>query len=110
MMYLCRGQRMSSLSSVQTHYYRRLLQSLLSSAGDVSNQVKAFSSERSDARSEHISLALPTFMVWGANTGVGKTLISAALAREASLKEVPSPLTIVQIACTSSEKPFQRSY
>lgn len=89
MVYLCRGQRMSSLSSVQTHYYKRLLQSLLISASDLSNQVKAFSSERSEARSEHVSLALPTFMVWGANTGVGKTLISAALAREASSKEVP---------------------
>ena len=96
---------MTSLSSIQSHYYNRLLQSLLSSTGDLSNQSKAFSSERSEARSEHVSLALPTFMVWGANTGVGKTLISAALAREASSNNVPYPLASVQIACTSSEKP-----
>ena len=31
-----------------------------------------------------VSLAVPTFMVWGADTGVGKTLVSAGLAAAAA--------------------------
>ena len=33
-----------------------------------------------DPRNASVSLASPVFGVWGANTGVGKTLISAGLA------------------------------
>ncbi len=35
-----------------------------------------------------ISLAFPTFMVWGANTDVGKTLVSAGLAAAAARAKV----------------------
>jgi Mrp family chromosome partitioning ATPase len=34
------------------------------------------------------SLALPTYMVWGADTDVGKTLVSAALAAAAARAQV----------------------
>ena len=85
---LCRGRCSSGLSITQTYYYNRLLQSILGGYGGVSSHGKAFSSERSEARSEHVTLSVPTYMVWGANTGIGKTLISAALAREVSSKEV----------------------
>ena len=47
-----------------------------------------FASQRSEVRSENISLAVPSFVVWGANTGVGKTLVSAALAHEATAQKV----------------------
>ena len=39
--------------------------------------------------------AHPTFMVWGANTGVGKTLVSAGLAAAAFRDKVPC--TIVSL-------------
>ena len=35
-----------------------------------------------------VSLAFPTFMVWGANTDVGKTLVSAGLAAAAARAKV----------------------
>jgi hypothetical protein len=35
-----------------------------------------------------ISLQVPTYCIWGANTGVGKTLISAGLARAAVANQV----------------------
>ena len=35
-----------------------------------------------------ISLEVPTYMVWGANTGVGKTLVSAGVAASAAKDEV----------------------
>ena len=38
-----------------------------------------------------VSLAVPTFMVWGADTGVGKTLVSAALAAAAARASVRTP-------------------
>ena len=51
---------------------------------------RSFASQRSELRSEDISLAVPSFVVWGANTGVGKTLVSAALAQEATAEKVCS--------------------
>ncbi len=43
------------------------------------------SSERDDG---HISLGFPTLCIWGANTGVGKTLVSAGLAAAVTRAEV----------------------
>jgi hypothetical protein len=37
---------------------------------------------------EALSLELPTYMVWGSNTGVGKTLVSAGLAASAASERV----------------------
>lgn len=85
---LCRGRYPSGLSIIQTYYFDRILQSVLCDYRGHSNHGRAYSWERSEARSEHVSLSVPTYMVWGANTGVGKTLVSAALAREVSSKEV----------------------
>ena len=90
-MHLWKGRHVSGLTSIQTHYYNRILQLLLNSVGGLNDSVRTFSSGRSEAISEHVSLSVPTFMVWGANTGVGKTLVSAALAREASSTEVTCP-------------------
>lgn len=46
---------------------------------------RVFSSERND---DHISLGFPTLCIWGANTGVGKTLVSAGLAAAVTRAEV----------------------
>ena len=35
-----------------------------------------------------VSLQVPTYCIWGANTGVGKTLISAGLARASVADQV----------------------
>jgi predicted GTPase len=43
-----------------------------------------------DPRNATISLASPVFGVWGANTGVGKTLISAGLASAFQQQQVPA--------------------
>ena len=79
---------MSYPTSLQTNKYRGFWATVLSDVGGLSSHGRAFTSERSEARSEGVNLSVPTFMVWGANTGVGKTLISAALARDASSKQV----------------------
>ena len=73
---------------VQKRQYKEFWERLLSGVNGHSSHGRAFTSERSEARSEGASLSVPTFMVWGANTGVGKTLVSAALARDATLQEV----------------------
>lgn len=39
-----------------------------------------------------VSLGVPTFMVWGADTDVGKTLVSAGLAAAAARALVSTPL------------------
>ena len=43
---------------------------------------------RHGADDRAVSLAFPTFMVWGANTDVGKTLVSAGLAAAAARAKV----------------------
>ena len=70
---------------------QRLLESFPEVISDVSedpSSVRSFASQRSELRSANISLAVPSFVVWGANTGVGKTLLSAALAHEATAQKV----------------------
>lgn len=41
-----------------------------------------------DVQTPPISLQVPTYCIWGANTGVGKTLISAGLARASVAAQV----------------------
>ena len=41
-----------------------------------------------DPKHTTVSLEHPTFTVWGANTGIGKTLISAGLARAFAQEKV----------------------
>ena len=51
----------------------------------------ASSAQQDDAHGRDdraVSLAFPTFMVWGANTDVGKTLVSAGLAAAAARAQV----------------------
>lgn len=48
---------------------------------------------------ETVSLELPTYMIWGANTGVGKTLVSAGLAASAAADQVNSRCCLAPIAC-----------
>lgn len=45
-----------------------------------------------DPRNTTVSLSSPVFGVWGANTGVGKTLISAGLASAFARQQVPTTL------------------
>lgn len=48
--------------------------------------------EKSDEASQPnaVSLALPTYIIWGSNTGVGKTLVSAGIAKSAADAQVRS--------------------
>ena len=72
---------------------------LISDPSKGPSSFRSFSSQRSDFRSENISLAVPSFVVWGANTGVGKTLFSAALAHEATAEKVWSRNAAAQSPC-----------
>ena len=51
--------------------------------------------------SRAVSLAVPTFMVWGANTDVGKTLVSAGLAA-AAVRAQARPKTST-VLCSSDQ-------
>ena len=88
MIHLQRGSCVPSLTLFQLRVHNKIFQTVLGGVGDSGTHERGYSSDRSGTRLDHVSLSVPTFMVWGANTGVGKTLISAALARDASLKKV----------------------
>lgn len=88
MLPLHKGRCISCTSLKQAELYKNAIHSYLRSIGAFPYAFRGFSSERSGSRSESLSLSVPTFMVWGANTGVGKTLISAALARNALIEKV----------------------
>lgn len=47
--------------------------------------------DQHDPRNTTVSLNHPIFTVWGANTGVGKTLVSAGLAAAFARQQVQSP-------------------
>ena len=93
---LLRGRGGCSFSLIQTNYPRFFSKLPLDTVDDSRIHDSNFSSVRSGPRSEHVSLSVPAFMVWGANTGVGKTLLSAALARWASLQKVCCHITVMQ--------------
>ena len=93
---LVRGRGWRSFSLIQTKHSRLFSKSSLDSVDDSRIHDSSFSFERPGPRSKHVSLSVPAFMVWGANTGVGKTLISAALARWASLEKVCCHTTVMQ--------------
>lgn len=48
----------------------------------------AGSAARRHLSNGRLPLAFPTVCIWGANTGVGKTLVSAGLARAAAAQQV----------------------
>ena len=48
---------------------------------------------------ETVSLELPTYMIWGANTAVGKTLVSAGIAASAAADGVNSLCRLTPLAC-----------
>lgn len=50
-----------------------------------------------------IPLAFPTVCIWGANTGVGKTLVSAGLARAAAAQQVRL-VRCAQAACVGGRQ------
>lgn len=56
-----------------------------------------------------LTLELPTFTIWGSNTGVGKTLISAGLAKSASDAQVciVTTFTTCFMRATKSATPLQ---
>ena len=53
-----------------------------------SKMVQGSSEEVRHSASRAVSLDHPTFMVWGANTDIGKTLVSAGLAAAAVRAQV----------------------
>jgi hypothetical protein len=67
------------LQSTAQHYVHRLHSSAATAASAATAQHQVPGSGNDAA----VSLAFPTFMVWGANTDVGKTLVSAGLAAAA---------------------------
>ena len=93
---LLRGRGGCSFSLIQTNYPRLFSKLPLDTVNDSRIHDSDFRSEWPGPRSEHVSLSVPAFMVWGANTGVGKTLLSAALARWASLQKVCCHTTVMQ--------------
>ncbi len=71
--------------------------------------VSAAAALQSDAQSgaddRAISLAFPTFMVWGANTDVGKTLVSAGLAAAAARGKVRCCRAVIVAHVSQSRMP-----
>lgn len=70
-----------------THVDTKVLRWLSTGSAGVQNGAQH---DPHDPRNTTVSLASPVFGVWGANTGVGKTLISAGLANAFARQQVPT--------------------
>ena len=68
-----------------------------------------------EVRTPAVSLQVPTYCVWGANTGVGKTLISAGLARASVANKVGRRCaralrsTLVRLSAAAQPRPCRRA-
>jgi len=62
--------------------------------GWLSDASKTFTQRRSYASDADVDLRAASFVIWGSNTGVGKTLVSAGLARE--MRSAGSPTLFIK--------------